>query len=446
MPRSASKTSASKQQASPRPLEGESPVSTASSAPPSLGGVVPSPDTPLEPDLRQHSSPTFPPEEEEDTRSASERDGELMDASSVGESVPGASRPIETTDLVNLQGTDRCRQIYLATLAEGSKARLCCGRSITDCRQHAKKRLSGKDHGLPHWYVHARAAHGSVTHGRTGENCYTQEEYYAILSIEMDEMTAIARELEDGSDDDENASDNEPETGRAPVVNFEGVSTFQTPPRPAPRGQARRLPMTHEADSSNVPTSIAAQISRAVQLEFARSTSATALLTPARVKTPHTSNPSDVVVLVEDPSTDEDEEEQAPTPGHRQSKPKRHAQGRKDIREWLGLLSPKGDRVIHKESSDGTLALKAGWKFKKYFSTRSEAHSWLAVGTDPSDSDSSFSSDSEKNSSSSSSSSGPHCHRPKRSSKSRKNHKKRPSYRGTDPSTGKNQVSHEEGR
>jgi hypothetical protein len=136
---------------------------------------------------------------------------------------------------VNLQGTDRCRHIYLATLADGSKARLCCGRSITDCRQHAKKRLSGKDRGLPRWYVHTRAPRGSVTHGRTRKNCYTQEEYNAILAIETDEMTAIAREMEDGSDDDENVSDNKLETGRAPVVNLEGVSTFQIPPCPALR-------------------------------------------------------------------------------------------------------------------------------------------------------------------------------------------------------------------
>jgi hypothetical protein len=213
-----------------------------------------------------------------------------MLASSAGESIPGASRPIEMTDLVNLQGTDKCRQIYLARLADGSKACLCCRRSITDCRQHAKKCLSAKYLG-PRWYVHARVARGSVTHGQTGENCYTQEEYNAILAIEKDEMKAIAREMEDGSDDDENDSDSEPETGRAPVVNFEGVNTtFQTPPHTALRGPAHRLPMTPE-DPSNVPTSIAAQNALAVQLEFARSAASTALLTPTQVRTPrHTSN------------------------------------------------------------------------------------------------------------------------------------------------------------
>jgi hypothetical protein len=132
-----------------------SPSSTASSAPPSIGDVVPSPDTQQEPDLQQIFSPTFPPEKE-DARSASERDRDLTDASLAGESVPGASRPIEMTDLVYLQGTDKCHQIYLATLADGSKARLCCRRTITDCRQHPKTRLSGKYHRLPRWYVHAQ--------------------------------------------------------------------------------------------------------------------------------------------------------------------------------------------------------------------------------------------------------------------------------------------------
>jgi hypothetical protein len=145
-------------------------------------------------------------------------------------------------------------------------------------------------------------------------------------------MKAIVREMEDGSDDDENVSDNEPETGCAPVMNFEGVSTFQTPPCPALRAPAHHLPMTPE-DSIDVPTSIAVQIALAIQLEFARSASSTALLTSARVRIHHTSNTSNisnVVVSVDDPSTDEDEEEQAPAPGPRQSKPKRHAQGRKD--------------------------------------------------------------------------------------------------------------------
>jgi hypothetical protein len=110
-------------------------------------------------------------------------------------------------------------------------------------------------------------------------------------------MKVIAREMEDGSDDDENDSDSEPEIGRAPV---------QTPPRPALRGPARRFPMTPE-DPNDVPTSIAAQIALAVQLEFARSAASTALLTSARVRTPQTSNTSDGVVSVDDPSTEEDE-------------------------------------------------------------------------------------------------------------------------------------------
>jgi hypothetical protein len=55
--------------------------------PRSMGDMVPSPDTQLEPDLQQIFSPTFPPEEE-DARSTSEQDGDLTDASSAGESAP----------------------------------------------------------------------------------------------------------------------------------------------------------------------------------------------------------------------------------------------------------------------------------------------------------------------------------------------------------------------
>jgi hypothetical protein len=42
--------------------------------------------------------------QEEDTPTASDRDGALSDASSAGESLPGTSRPLETIDLVDLQG------------------------------------------------------------------------------------------------------------------------------------------------------------------------------------------------------------------------------------------------------------------------------------------------------------------------------------------------------
>jgi hypothetical protein len=156
---------------------------------------------------------------------------------------------------------------------------------------------------------------------------------------------------------------------------------------------------------------------------------------------------SDVVVLVDDPSTEENEEEHTPAPGRQQSKPKRHStQGRKDSQEWMGLLFPPGDQIIRKESKDRKLTLDTGWKFKKYFLTQSEARLWLTVGTDPSDSDpsSSSSSNSEEDNSSSSSSGG-HCqhHRSKQSTKNRKNHKKRASYHGTDPSTGDDKNIHE---
>ena len=93
----------------------------------------------------------FEEEEEEVARSASERDGDLSEASSAGESVPGISRPVESVDLVDRQGQDKCRQIYVSTLADGSKMRLCCSRSIAACRQHVKRRLTGKGRGLPRW-------------------------------------------------------------------------------------------------------------------------------------------------------------------------------------------------------------------------------------------------------------------------------------------------------
>ena len=65
-------------------------------------------------------------EEEEVAWSASERDGDLSsEASSAGESVPGISCPVESVDLVDLQGQDKCRQIYLGTLADGPTRHDC---------------------------------------------------------------------------------------------------------------------------------------------------------------------------------------------------------------------------------------------------------------------------------------------------------------------------------
>jgi hypothetical protein len=73
-------------------------------------------------------------EDKEDSRSASEQDGDLTDTSSAGESVPGTTRPIETVNLEDLQGQDRCHQIHVGTLPDGSNAHLCCGRTVAGCK------------------------------------------------------------------------------------------------------------------------------------------------------------------------------------------------------------------------------------------------------------------------------------------------------------------------
>ena len=76
-------------------------------------------------------------EEEEAARLTSERDGDLTDASSAGESVPGASCLVKSVELADLQGPDKCRQTHVGTLADGSKAQLCCGCTMTECQQRA---------------------------------------------------------------------------------------------------------------------------------------------------------------------------------------------------------------------------------------------------------------------------------------------------------------------
>ena len=76
-------------------------------------------------------------EQDEDARSALEQDGDLADAFSMGDSVPGTTCPIETIDLVDLLGQEVLPDLHWACL--------CCGRTIMDCRQQAKKHLAGKD-------------------------------------------------------------------------------------------------------------------------------------------------------------------------------------------------------------------------------------------------------------------------------------------------------------
>ena len=193
MSRLAGKSSTSKQRRTPSSAA-DSPASGDSSARLSFDEGIPSPGSqgedphrpvdpapPQGPSTRSSVARSAPivetvdeqseEEEEEEARSASDRDGDLSEASSAGESVPGISRPVESVDLVDLvdlQGQDKCRQIYLGTLANGSKAQLCCGRSITECCQHAKKRLTGKGRGLPWWYVQARSGWGNSVHGLRG--------------------------------------------------------------------------------------------------------------------------------------------------------------------------------------------------------------------------------------------------------------------------------------
>ena len=50
-------------------------------------------------------------EQEQDARLALERDRDLTDASSAGERVPGATRPVKGVDPVDLQGPDERHQI-----------------------------------------------------------------------------------------------------------------------------------------------------------------------------------------------------------------------------------------------------------------------------------------------------------------------------------------------
>ena len=76
--------------------------------------------------------------EDEAARLASKCDGDLTDASSAGESVLETSRPAKVADL---QGPDKCLQIHVGTLADRSKARLCCGRATPECQQRARKRM-----------------------------------------------------------------------------------------------------------------------------------------------------------------------------------------------------------------------------------------------------------------------------------------------------------------
>jgi hypothetical protein len=400
---------------------------------------------------------TVDPREEEDfqeeyTPTPSDRDGALSEASSAGESLPGTSRPLETIDLVDLQGQDKCRQIYVGTLMDGTKTRVCCGRTITECRQHAKKRLAGKDRGLPRWYLKAATARGASVHGLSGENSFTQAEYEGILAAEAEELSAAARDLEEGSD-----SEAEVEVvpglreARAPtLVNFGGATTFQTPPRP--RGSRDSTRASYSGASVE---GLSAQIARLVQEEVAKAAVASAGppdLGPRRSFRPGT----DEVVSIDEGSLEDGEGSSGKRRPAR--KPVRHARAKPHAPEWVGLHNPVGQRILQKESKDGSFALKPGWKVLKYFSDQASGRRWLRPVGDSSGPSSSSSSDSDESSSSSSSSSSSDTNwlapaavkknqrlaqkkhstkqKKKKGSKKKKSTGRKSSYRGTDPSTG----------
>ena len=463
MSRLAGKSSTSKQRRTPSSAA-DSPASGDSSARLSFDEGIPSPGSqgedphrpvdpapPQGPSTRSSVARSAPivetvdeqseEEEEEEARSASDRDGDLSEASSAGESVPGISRPVESVDLVDLQGQDKCRQIYLGTLADGSKTRLCCGRSIVECRQHAKRRLTGKGRGLPRWYVQSRSGRGNSVHGLPGETNYTQAEYEALVAAELDEMRAVAHELEDESDEERGGVQGG--VRRAPLVNFErGAHAFQTPPR------MDRAPPREDFDE--VPAEVAAQIAYLVRAELDKASAAGGSLRTGggvpKAAAPLRAPPPEVLEIQDESS---DGEERAP---RHVAKAKRHGKAKQAAREWLGLLDPRGHRVIRLEGRGGT-TLDSGWRLMKYFPDRDSARLWLSPkgGVSPSDSSSSTSSsDSEDSSSSSSSSSfltpssakSRRSQRPKKKRTQKKKKKKKKekkgdsSFRGTDSSTG----------
>jgi hypothetical protein len=425
-------------QVDPGPLEDPSSLSPQDARSSTRGGSVQ--DQPLE-----------EPEEEEDARSASDRDGDLSDASSAGESVPGTSRPVETVDLVDLQGQDKCRQIHIGKLSDGSKGRLCCGRTVTECRQHAKKRLAGKDRGVPRWHVRAKTVRGQSAHGVVGENCCTQEECDNLLRLELEEMQNIAHELEEESDEESRPVAGAQTRRSAPVVNFAGgVDVFRTPPRfPNP---------PTEEELGDMPPEVAVQIAKAVRAELAKAAGEDALRAPGegRAKAARSRTPAREVLNIEDDGSSTDD------PALRVAKAKRHGKVKHAALEWMGLIDPQGNRHVRQEARLGT-SLGRGWRVKRCFPDKSAARLWLLPSgvsgsdSDPSSSSSSSSSESSDVSSSSSSSArAPASAKPSRAHRSKKKKKKKKekkgkktgttsgssSYRGTDSSIGDDKKIH----
>jgi hypothetical protein len=412
------------------------------------------------------TEPEAPEEEEEaDDRSASERDGDLTDASSAGESISGDDRPVASTDYVDLRSKDICRIIFLGTLPDRSKARLVCGRSIRECAQHAKKRLAGKSRASPRWHIHTKGSQGKTIHGVMSAPSLTHEEYQALVAREVAEMQEIAKELGDDSDDEADDSVEARGSGTAaasaPVVNFEGVTTFHTPPRSALRGTSRRLPLSQDTVGTrptdfSLPDTVAAQVSELVREELDRVRASEVLLTSSssprqqsQPPAPRASIPtSQNTVTIDDPSVVEElgktQDEYAP------AKTKKHGtRGRKDGPEFLGLLTDKDERVIRPESKDGSVLLAKGWKLKKCFTTQAEARAWLtADDDDPDDSEPSSSEpedgdDSDGETSSGSDRAKSRSKRSKKKKKKKKKSKGRTSYRGADPSTGNSKKIHD---
>jgi hypothetical protein len=146
--------------------------------------------------------------EEEDDQDLTGRDKALSDGEGEEGSLYGGRSEFGSptlADLIDL-GHSQCRAPTQVTTSDGAKVLCVCGRSVEDCKRHARHRISGRYRHSVGFYVRMTdVGRGFQGHGLIG-TFYTQEQVKELRRQDLEEMENLTTGMTDGNLDDEDGS------------------------------------------------------------------------------------------------------------------------------------------------------------------------------------------------------------------------------------------------
>jgi hypothetical protein len=170
--------------------------------------------------------------EGEDDQDLTDRDEALSDGEGEEGSLYGGGSefgPPTLADLIDL-GHSQCRAPTQVTTSEGAKVLCVCGRSVEDCKRHARHRISGCYRHSVGFYVRMTGVcRGFQGHGLVG-TFYTQDHVQELRRQDLEEMDNLMTGMTDGNSDDEDRYDASPSRG-----SFGPTNLGSTPARNSPK-------------------------------------------------------------------------------------------------------------------------------------------------------------------------------------------------------------------